>query len=126
MRVLRGQIPVQTRKPMKTNTSLSKTFALLLCATAATPLVSNHAVAADSATRETTGQYIDDSAITAKVKAAFVKDEVVRARDIRVATYHGTVQISGFVNTAEEKTRAETLAHGVAGVRAVENNITIK
>jgi hyperosmotically inducible protein len=109
---------------MKTN--FPKFFALLLSVTAVNALVSSRVVAADTTARESTGEYVDDTAITAKVKAAFVKDDIVRARDIKVATFHGTVQISGFANTLEEKTRAGTIARGIAGVRAVQNNITVK
>jgi hyperosmotically inducible protein len=81
---------------------------------------------ASTATRESTGEYVDDSAITTKVKTAFVKDEVVKAREVAVETFKGTVQLSGFVNTPEEKARAERLAASVTGVRSVTNNIQIK
>ena len=60
------------------------------------------------------------------VKAAFVKDPVVSAMDVKVDTFKGTVQLSGFVDTAEQKTRAEQIAAGVTGVAAVKNNITVK
>jgi hyperosmotically inducible periplasmic protein len=81
---------------------------------------------AGTATRESTGEYIDDATTTTKVKAAFVKDPVVSAMDVKVDTFKGTVQLSGFVDTAEQKTRAEQLAAGVSGVSAVKNNITVK
>jgi osmotically-inducible protein OsmY len=81
---------------------------------------------AGTATRESTGEYIDDATTTTKVKAAFVKDPVVSAMDVKVDTFKGTVQLSGFVDTAEQKTRAEQIAAGVSGVSAVRNNITVK
>lgn len=81
---------------------------------------------AGSATRESTGEYIDDATVTTKVKAAFVRDPLVKALDVKVDTFKGTVQLSGFVDTPEQKTRAEQVAAGVAGVSAVKNNITIK
>jgi osmotically-inducible protein OsmY len=81
---------------------------------------------ASTPTKESTGEYIDDSAITAKVKAALVKDDNVRARDVGVETFKGVVQLSGFVATAEEKTRAGQLAAGVRGVQSVTNNIQLK
>ena len=81
---------------------------------------------AGTATRESTGEYIDDATTTTKVKAAFVKDPVVSAMDVKVDTFKGTVQLSGFVDTAEQKTRAEQVAAGVNGVAAVKNNITVK
>lgn len=81
---------------------------------------------AGTATRESTGEYIDNSAITTKVKSALAADEVVKAREINVDTFRGTVQLSGFVNTSAEKERAEQIASGVQGVREVRNNITVK
>jgi hyperosmotically inducible periplasmic protein len=81
---------------------------------------------AGSATRESTGEYLDDASITTKVKAAFVKDPLVKALDVKVDTFKGAVQLSGFVDTAEQKTRAEQIAAGINGVSTVKNNITIK
>ena len=56
---------------------------------------------------KTTGQTVDDSAISAKVKAAFAKDPGVKAIEVKVDTYKGAVQLSGWVSTPEEKARAE-------------------
>jgi osmotically-inducible protein OsmY len=81
---------------------------------------------AGSATRESTGEYIDDATTTTKVKSAFVKDPLVKALDVKVDTFKGTVQLSGFVDTAEQKARAEQIASGTIGVTAVKNNITVK
>jgi hypothetical protein len=81
---------------------------------------------AGSATKESTGEYIDNSAITARVKAALADDEFVKAREINVETFRGTVQLSGFVNTSEEKSRAGRIAASIAGVQDVKNNITVK
>lgn len=81
---------------------------------------------AGSATKESTGEYIDNSAITARVKAALADDELVKAREINVESFRGTVQLSGFVSTSEEKSRAERIASSVAGVKEVKNNITVK
>jgi hyperosmotically inducible periplasmic protein len=81
---------------------------------------------AGTATRESTGEYIDDAAVTTKVKAALVKDPLVSALDVKVDTFKGTVQLSGFVDTAEQKSRAEQVASGVSGVAGVRNNISLK
>jgi osmotically-inducible protein OsmY len=81
---------------------------------------------AGTSTRESTGEYIDDASITTKVKAAFVKDPVVKALQVNVDTFKGTVQLSGFVDTAEQKSRAEQVARGINGVANVKNNITVK
>jgi osmotically-inducible protein OsmY len=81
---------------------------------------------AGTATRESTGEYIDDATITTKVKAAFVKDPVVKALDVKVDTFKGAVQLSGFVDNQEQKARAEQVAAGIQGVTSVRNNITLK
>lgn len=81
---------------------------------------------AGTTTRESTGEYVDDASTTTKVKAAFVKDDNVKARDVSVETFKGVVQLSGFVNTQEEKSRAGQIAAGVVGVRDVKNNIVVK
>ncbi|WP_414661591.1 BON domain-containing protein [Horticoccus sp. 23ND18S-11] len=81
---------------------------------------------AGTTTRESTGEYIDDATVTAKVKAAFVKDPLVSAMDVKVETFKGTVQLSGFVDTADQKAKAEAIAAGVTGVTSVRNNITLK
>jgi hyperosmotically inducible protein len=78
-----------------------------------------------TATHRSAGAVIDDSAITAKVKGAFVQDDVVKAMDVKVDTYNGTVQLSGFVETDNQRTRAEQIARGIAGVREVNNNIQL-
>jgi osmotically-inducible protein OsmY len=81
---------------------------------------------ASTQTRQSTGEMVDDAAITTKVKAAFVRDPLVKALDVSVDTFKGTVQLSGFVNSAEEKSKAEQIARTVSGVTNVQNNITVK
>lgn len=81
---------------------------------------------AGTATRQSTGEYVDDAAITAKVKTALVRDEVVKAMQVDVTTFKGNVQLSGFVDTQEQKARAAQLASGIEGVTNVTNNISVK
>ncbi|MCX6954157.1 MAG: BON domain-containing protein [Verrucomicrobia bacterium] len=81
---------------------------------------------ASTPTKESTGEFVDDSSITMKVKAAFIKDPVVKASDVTVETFKGTVQLSGFVNTSAEKAQAGRLAETIKGVTAVKNNIVVK
>lgn len=81
---------------------------------------------AGTADRESTGEYIDNSAITARVKSALAADDMVKAREINVESFRGTVQLSGFVSTSAEKAQAERVAKSVAGVDDVKNNITVK
>ncbi len=106
---------------MKTSLKIASLSVLLLGATA--PLFTG---CSSTPTRESTGEYVDDATLTTKVKAAFVNDSSVKARDINVETFKGTVQLSGFADSADMKARAGQLAAGVAGVREVQNNITIK
>jgi len=82
------------------------------------------AYAADTST-DTTGQYVDDATITAKVKAAFAEDKWVKGRDISVRTDHGVVDLTGTVNSKDESDRATELATAVKSVTAVHNNLTI-
>jgi len=77
-------------------------------------------------TSRSTGAYLDDKAINAKVKSKFVADPVVKAAEIKVDTYQGQVQLSGFVDNEQQKQRAEEIARTVNGVMSVQNNINIK
>jgi osmotically-inducible protein OsmY len=76
--------------------------------------------------QETTGAYVDDSAITAAVKTKFVENKDVDASSIGVETLNGTVMLSGFAKNATEKATAETLTRKVDGVKAVKNQIVIR
>ena len=75
---------------------------------------------------QTAGQYIDDSTITAKVKSKLFDDPKTSGFSIKVETYHGVVQLSGFVDSQAEAYRAEKLARGVAGVKKVRNDVIVK
>ena len=75
---------------------------------------------------ETTGNYVDDTAITTKVKAALLADPVVKSLQISVITTQGTVQLSGMVDNADQKSAAAKDAAAVAGVKDVTNTITVK
>jgi hyperosmotically inducible protein len=71
-------------------------------------------------TQQSAGQAVDDGVVTAKVKAALVADPVTKAHQINVETFKGTVQLSGFVETDEARSRALQLARDVEGVRRVQ------
>jgi osmotically-inducible protein OsmY len=81
---------------------------------------------APTAKREGTGEYIDDALITTKVKAALAADPDVKATEVKVETFKGTVQLSGFVNSRESVQKAVDIARGVNGVRDVKNDMVIK
>ena len=76
--------------------------------------------------RETTGQYVDDTTITSKVKESFVADKYVKASQVNVETMQGVVQLSGFVDSTSTEQRAVQLAQQVSGVKSVKDNITVR
>jgi osmotically-inducible protein OsmY len=89
--------------------------------------VSVFAVAcAGTDTRSSTGEYIDDSVITAKVKTALLNSPAVSGLAIDVEAFRGEVQLSGFVDTKQEREEAGKLAKAVPGVRSVKNDIRVK
>ena len=105
--------------------------ALKICALAALcgsglALVALPPGCAATPTKESTGEFVDDSTITTKVKAAFIHDEIVKSSDVSVETFKGVVQLSGFVDNSAQKYRAGEVAAEVRGVRSVKNNITVK
>ena len=81
---------------------------------------------APTAKQEGTGQYIDDTVITAKVKAVIFDDSLTKASEVNVETFKGVVQLSGFVSSQAAANRAVELARGVAGVKSVKNDMRIK
>jgi hyperosmotically inducible protein len=81
---------------------------------------------APTPTQQGTGEYIDDSVITTKVKAAILEDPVTKVLEIKVKTFKGEVQLSGFVSSREAMNRAVELARGVKGVTSVKNDMQLK
>lgn len=76
--------------------------------------------------QQSVGSYIDDSTLTTRVKAKFAEDPVVSALAIQVETLKGMVQLSGFAKSAEERSKAETLAKNTSGVTGVRNDIIVR
>lgn len=102
-------------------------FSKTLLVAAAAGLLSVTTVACTSSpTSESTGQYVDSSVISNKVRAEIVRDKQLSIFDIDVTTHKNVVQLSGFVNTPEQRQRAEQIAENVAGVADVRNNIEVK
>jgi osmotically-inducible protein OsmY len=97
----------------------------VLAAAAAVSLVqlTGCAVARD---QQTVGSYIDDATITTRVKARMAEDKSVSATSISVETLNGTVQLSGFAKSADERATAERLARATPGVQAVRNDILVR
>ncbi len=76
--------------------------------------------------QETAGAYVDDAAITTAVKAKFVEDRTVDAGAIKVETLNGTVSLSGFAKSNQEKAQAAVIARNTKGVRQVLNNLAVR
>jgi len=89
-------------------------------------LAMSAAACAATPTRESTGGYVDDSTITAKIKADLAQDNQVSATDVSVKTYKGVVDLSGFVNSQSQVSEARRVASQVAGVKAVHDNLIVK
>lgn len=81
---------------------------------------------ASSATESSTGEMIDDTVITTKVKAAIFQDDELSASEINVETFKGVVQLSGFVSDRSDVPRAAVVARGIAGVVSVRNSLAVK
>jgi len=81
---------------------------------------------APTATREGPGEYVDDSVITTKVKAAIFKEASLKVAQINVETFRGTVQLSGFVSSQAAIDKAGEVTRAVGGVTSVRNDIRLK
>ncbi len=84
------------------------------------------AACAGTSKQESTGEFIDDTVLTTRIKAAMVKDPMIRAIDISVESFKGAVQLSGFVKTAAERDQAVKIANDVPGVTQVFNSIQLR
>ena len=96
-------------------------FALMLGVT-----LFSTAACSSTSTRQSTGEYIDDSVITARVKSAIFSDPALKVFQISVKTYNGTVQLSGFVDSQAMIDRATEVTKGVSGVKEVKNDLQVK
>ena len=100
-----------------------RTAAVLALAASSLIIIPGCAVTRDQSTM---GEYIDDAAITTKIKAKFVDAKSVDAASIKVETLNGTVMLSGFAKSNEERATAEKLARETSGVVAVRNDIAVR
>lgn len=108
---------------MKTVISKYAAPLFLACALVGTASIT---ACSSTPTRESAGQGVDDSVITSKIKAEFIADKAVSVLDIKVDTYKGVVQLSGFANDRREIERAVQIAYAVNGVQSVKNDIRLK
>lgn len=81
---------------------------------------------ASTSKSEGTGEYVDDTVITSKVKAAILGESTLKSAEINVETYKGIVQLSGFVSSQAAASKAVELARAVKGVSSVKNDMRIK
>jgi osmotically-inducible protein OsmY len=81
---------------------------------------------ASTSKQESTGEYVDDTVITTKVKSLLAADDFLKSFEISVETYKGTVQLSGFVGSQNAVDKAVQIARGVNGVKSVKNSLVVK
>jgi osmotically-inducible protein OsmY len=112
------------RHPLKrehTMKSLKHVYTLLATLAIATTLG-----CAGTAQKESTGEYFDDVAITAKVKSDILGEPTLKSAEINVETFKGVVQLSGFVSSQANVNTAIVVAKNVKGVSSVTNKMTVK
>jgi osmotically-inducible protein OsmY len=97
-----------------------------LCALIFTAAILSVMGCAGDRTHESTGEYMSDTWITTKVKAALVDDPVVKATEVNVETFKGVVQLSGFVSSREAMSEAIRLTGRIEGVKSVKNDMRVK
>ncbi len=81
---------------------------------------------ASTRTHEGTGEYVDDTVITTKVKAAILDEPTLKSAEINVETFKGVVQLSGFVSSQAAESKAVEVARTVGGVKSVKNDMQLK
>ena len=89
-------------------------------------LIATFVACASTSKQEGTGEYVDNSVITTKVKSLLAADDFLKSFEIGVETYKGTVQLSGFVDSQSAIDKAGQIARSVEGVKSVKNNLRVK
>ncbi|MDO8264510.1 MAG: BON domain-containing protein [Gallionella sp.] len=100
----------------------AKKFATFCCAVALASVVG----CASTATQEGTGEYVDDAVITTKVKSAILGEPALKSLEIKVETFKGIVQLSGFVSSAAAESKAVEVARSIKGVKSVKDDMQVK
>ena len=104
----------------------TKIASLLVALCLGLPLIVTFTGCAGDRYSRSTGEYIDDKGLNARVKSALADNPQYKFGDVNVTSFRGTVQLAGFVNTSAQKSEAGRIARGVQGAKDVENNITVK
>lgn len=102
--------------------SIMKKLSVILAAAAMLAVMG----CASTATQDSPGEYVSDAVVTTRVKAAIVNDPMLKATEINVETFKGTVQLSGFVKNRESIAHATQVTRAVDGVKSVKNDIRTK
>ena len=89
-------------------------------------LIATFAACAATRTQESTGEYVDDSVITTKVKSLLAADDFLKSFKISVESFKGSVQLSGFVNSQKAVDKAIEITKSVKGVKSIKNNLIVK
>ena len=101
--------------------NVTRSLGLAACLVVATPLMTSCATPQRSA-----GQSVDDATITAKVKSQLLADPQVAGLNVNVTTFQGQVQLSGYVESPDQRSKAEQLAKSITGVKSVSNDLIVK
>jgi osmotically-inducible protein OsmY len=99
---------------------------IVICYFVLLALIAFLAACASTRTQESTGEYVDDSVITTKVKSLLAADDFLKSFQIGVESFKGVVQLSGFVNTQKAVDKAIEITRSVKGVKSVKNDLIIK
>jgi hyperosmotically inducible periplasmic protein len=99
----------------------ARSVSLAACLLVAAPLFTGCATE-----QRTAGQTVDDASITAKVKSQLLAEPQVSGLNVNVTTYQGQVQLSGYVDSADQRAKAEQIAKNVSGVKSVSNDLIVK
>ena len=102
--------------------SITRRFAYLVGAAALAVTMG----CASTAKQEGTGEYVDDTVITTKVKAAILNEPTLKSAEVNVETFKGVVQLSGFVSSKDAENKAVVVARAVAGVKSVKDDMRVK
>lgn len=105
---------------------MRKTFSSVCSLAIAAALAAALAACASAPGKESTGEMLDDSVITTKVKTALVAEKGIDSTAISVETFKGRVLLSGYVKSPDQRQRAEGIAREVGGVKQVNNRLEVK
>jgi osmotically-inducible protein OsmY len=99
---------------------------IVICCLVLLMLTTTFGACASTRTHESTGEYVDDSVITTKVKSLLASDDFLKSFQISVETYQGTVQLSGFVDSQKTVDKALEIVRSVKGVKSIKNSLIVK